>query len=162
MVTITASYVLALMLHVRAHAKESATPWEDTLPETALAIANACNEAPLPGGGPEDCAASTVIFAWSESRYNPHAVHDHGWGHGLYGTHDDTLGFAVPPDPRGQTFAFLELLRGSVEVCSANAPDERFAEYASGSCEKRKGLSRHRALWARRLLRDHPFEQRDR
>jgi len=159
MTTITAAWVLSLLLSVRAAAGEGPSPWDSTLPETAQAIADACADAPLAGGGADWCAAVLAVQSFQESRYNPGAVHDHGQGHGEYGLHDATLAIAaVPPDARGQTFVAVELIKESFEACGASPLDERLALYMSGFCSERRALSRHRLHLAAKLLRAHPVE----
>jgi hypothetical protein len=144
---------LHLMFAIRALYGESDPAWSESYRSTAMGIADACEAAPLPGGGPEWCVAVAVDFAWHESRFRSDASHDRGAGAGLFGTHTATLGRPIPADEAGQAEAFVALMHESFTACHASPLDERAAEYASGSCEGRRSLSRFRLHEAARLLR---------
>ena len=152
-------WVLFLMLTMLA--KEPASYEQgfiEFLPVEAEAIAEEDSARPLPGMTPGLTAALDVIMSWHESRFNSVAIHDHGAGYGLFGTHEATLGRPVPIDVPGQVYAWHELVRISFRVCTCRPLEDWLAWYASGdaSCEKRRGLSRSRMWEAERLLREHP------
>ena len=151
--TLTTAFVLSLMFAARADAGEGPAPWETQLPRIAEAIADECQSASLPGGGPEWCAAVMVVLAHQESRFDVEAEHDHHQGLGLYGVHHATLGRRVSDDAAGQTREALGLLEQSFAACASQPLDERLAWYASGYCGERLSLSRYRLHLAARVLR---------
>ena len=150
-------WILVLILTMLAK-EPGSVPWLDMLPVEAEAIADEASARPLPGMTPGLTAALDVVMAWHESRFNPEAVHDHGAGYGLFGTHGATLGRDVPFEVPGQVSAWHELARMSFKICADRPREDRLAWYASGdaTCEKRAGLSRARIWEAVRLLRDYP------
>jgi hypothetical protein len=156
---ITSQWVLTLLLAMLAH-EPGPLPWLDYLPAEAEAIAEEDSARPLPGMTPGLTAALDVVMAWREARFNPHALHDHGAGYGLFGTHEATLGRPIPLDVAGQLVAWHSLARVSFRICLGEGRDrsEVLGWYAAGGerCERRLALSRSRVWEAQRLLRDHP------
>ena len=160
MMTITATWVFALMTAIRVLFGEAPADWSDTYGETAVAVAKGCESAPLSGGGSDWCAVLLVEQAWHESRFNARASHDHGAGFGLFGMQAGTLGRRVPEDVAGQVMAEIGLLQTSFRICARHPLDERLGWYAAGGngCERRLELSKYRMHEAARLLRAHPVE----
>lgn len=154
---IFSKWVLTLILVMLAKEPMS-LPYIDYLPVEAEAIAEEDSARPLPGMTPGLTAALDVIMSWHESRFNPQAIHDHGAGYGLFGTHAATLGRPVPLDVPGQVYAWHELVRISFRVCAERPLAEKLGWYMMGGegCEHRLGMSRSRMWEAERLLREHP------
>lgn len=154
-----ASWVLLLMTSLRIQYGEQPAPWAETYPDTAAAIATTCEARPMPGLKKDQCAAVYVDLGWHESRWQIDAVHDHGAGYGLFGTHAGTLGRPVPFDAQGQAWAVNELLDTSWRICAKHPLEDRLGWYAHGAtgCEHRLELSRFRMHEAAHLLRDHPY-----
>ena len=150
-------WVLTLIIVMLA--KEPASheqAFVEFLPVEADAFAEEASARPLPGMTPGLTAALDVVMAWHEARFNSTALHDHGAGYGLFGTHAATWGAPIPIDVPGQVWAWHSLAKMSMRVCADKPREERLAQYMSGSCEKRAGMSRGRVWEAERLLRDYP------
>jgi hypothetical protein len=153
--------VLVLTWMFRMASAESPSPWVDSYGETAVAIAEQSDARPLPGASVRQTAAVLTVWGWREARFNPAAVHDHGLGLGLFGTHHATLGRQVPSWPEGQAEAALELMATSFRICSKHPLEERMSWYSAGGvgCEKRNALSRSRMREAAQLFRALPVEE---
>jgi hypothetical protein len=78
--------------------------------------------------------------------------------HGLWQTHAANACSTV----YAQALAALDIMRTSLADCASLAPDERLAEYASGSCGAGRAASRNRLRRAVTWMREHPFHQDDR
>lgn len=151
------AYVLSLMLAIAT--QEPTSPWIDTYPATAQAIARRAESAPLPGGPREWSASVFVVMGWHESRFNAARIGDQGSAKGVWQVHAATLGRPVPDDVDGQAQGALELLVQSFTICRSRPLGERLGWYAAGGegCSRRLGLSRSRLHEAAQLLRAHPF-----
>jgi hypothetical protein len=150
-----------LFLIMTMLAKEPASHeqgYTDFLPVIAESFAEEASARPLPGMTPGLTASLDVIMAWHESRFNSTALHDHGAGYGLFGTHAATWGAPIPIDVPGQVWAWHELAKMSFKICSERPLSEKLGWYMWGGegCEKRLGMSRSRVYEAERLLRENP------
>ncbi len=146
------AWILSLMLVLQPQA-----PWRATYEATAAAIAATVQrEEPLFAGeqGRERTAALLVSLAWFESRFDAHALGDHGRSHGLYQIQEH----GELADPADATRAALGMLRESFRVCRARPLEERLGWYAAGGPDCSRGLreSRHRVARAMWLFRTHP------
>lgn len=113
-------------------------PWLESYPETAQAIADACDEE----AEPLKCAAILVSLAWFESTFRPDATGDNGRAHGLYQSHHVKRGASVEE----QTREALRHVKQSFRQCRDLTP------YVSGKCGlgvKEAGYRMHlaRRLW---------------
>ena len=162
--------LLLVTLYMAAmHAFEPATlPWEDTLPDTAEAFAQAADVDPLGGisGHPNVplTAAILVVMGWQETRFDPNAIGDGGGSMGILqvspqtaGLDDRTAGDLLLPD-RAAGIA-LEVIHQSFSICRKQPLERRLSWYAAGGsgCERRWELSEYRMRMAERLVREHPL-----
>lgn len=154
------AWVLSLMI-----ASQPSAPWRATYPDTAAAIADASEEAPVFAGahGRERSAALLVSLAWFESRFDPHASGDHGESLGLFQINRHN--FTVPAeiamqDPYIAAREALRLVRESFRVCRGKPLDEQLGWYAAGGvgCDRALDKSRHRVRRAVWLERRFPFD----
>jgi len=144
------SWILSLMILLQPNA-----PWKSDYENIATGIEQGAKRVPVFQGDSavKMTIALDVSLAWYESRYDRHAVGDHGTAHGLYQVHapeDETI--------EEQTVNANLLLKHSFKVCIANPLNERLAWYASGKgdgCENEGGrkASRHRMATAMWLFR---------
>lgn len=162
--------LLLTLAFIRAmHAFEPATlPWEDTLPQTAEAIANAADTDPLGAisGHPNVPLTSAIltVMAWHESRFKPDEVGDSGSSWGMFqvspptaGLDWNTAGDLLLPD-RAASLA-LEVIHTSFSVCRNQPFEFRLGWYAAGGsgCERRLELSESRMRMAEKLVRENPL-----
>jgi hypothetical protein len=151
-VTPLVAWCLALLtsLAAREHVEARATP------ELAAGIVAGAEAEPVFAGddGVRKTVALDVALAWLESRFDPHAVGDHGSARGLFQVHAPEL-----PTVEAQTRAANRLLRASFRACGSG--DEGLAWYAAGGasgCTSEGGTraSRGRMALARWLLHHVP------
>lgn len=149
--TSLAELALAWML-----ALAPATPWAETYPDTAQAIADAVEEAPM--GDARRTTAVLVAIGYRESTFRPDVMGDHGNALGLFqvsrawierGTSDAFL-----HDAREQARVALRLVRESVRACKGKPAELSLSWYAAGGagCDRRHATSRDRMALAARLL----------
>lgn len=150
-------WILALMLGLMAH---EPAPWSSTYPATAAAIANAATEAPLFAGkdGPARTAALLVSVAWFEGRFDPKAHNATDPGGGSFGMFQSSRRPIASAEEQARHA--LGALRVSFRECSARAPQDWVAFYASGSCTNVGGLlaSRRRMGMAMKLYQERPYQ----
>ena len=124
-------------------------PWEGDYETVARDIARGAAASPVFEGeyGIQRTIALDVSLAWFESRFDRHAIGDHGAAHGLYQVHAREA-----ETVEAQTIEANELIKASFRICKNRPLEERLGWYASGGngCDKPGGLkaSRHRMLKA--------------
>lgn len=149
---IMTEWILVLMTQL-----EPKTPWVDTYPKTAAAIAEAAKRDPLFAGdeGITRTAVTLVSLAWFESKFQPDAMGDKGKSCGAFQIQPSTSGLScdVLRDPDLAAPEAIRLMRQSFRICRARPLEERLAWYAGGSASCDRGLrhSRHRMALARNL-----------
>ena len=141
---------------------EPTAPWSNTYEKTAEAIARASESEPLfavDDRGEERTATLLVALAWYESRLKPSAKSQNGRWYCLYQVDKSYFPDAEKAltDPEMCTRTAIKLLRRSLELCKARAPDDRLAAYTSGVCERGGLESRYRMFLARKLMKEHPM-----
>jgi len=158
--SVPVSWVVGLLV-----ALEPQAPWANTYEKTAEAIARVSESEPLWAAeekGEERTATMLVALAWYESRLKPSAKSKNGQWYCLYQVGKGYLG----PEPEKAltdqelcTRAAIKILRKSLELCKSRAPDERFAVFMSGVCDRGGVESRQRVFLANKLLKEHPMPQ---
>lgn len=142
----------------------------DDCDRIARGIATASERDPLYKGplGAAQTASTLTAFAWHEARLQEKVVGDGRVSFGLFQiqreTASEVLGRPVTKeellDVDTAAPIAITLLKKSRIVCARRPEDERFAWYAAGGngC-KESGFAKsaHRALLAKRLLREHPL-----
>ncbi|MDB4944374.1 MAG: hypothetical protein JWP97_3908 [Labilithrix sp.] len=152
--TVPVAWVVGLLV-----ALEPSAPWRPTFEKTAEAIARVAESDPLfDERGEERTAALLVSIAWYESRLKPNARSKNGQWLCLYQV--DKRHLPEPQkaleDPELCTRAALKIIRASLQACTRQRPDDRLAQFMSGSCERGGTESRYRMFLASKLLKDHP------
>ncbi len=143
-------WILSLMRLLQPHA-----PWLASYEATAKGIQDGATSSPVFSGenGIERTIAVDVSLAWFESRFDSHAVGDHGTAHGLYQVH------AIEPETvKEQTVQANAMIKQSFKACVNRVKEEWLGWYAAGGNDCNRGLreSRHRMLKAFWLFKNHP------
>jgi hypothetical protein len=141
---------------------EPGAPWKGTYEKTAEAIARASETESLYLGeedGEERTATVLVALAWYESRFKPNARSADGRSYCLYQVDKSYLPDPQKAldDPETCTRAALKILRQSLRLCAARAPNERLAVFMSGRCDRGGVESRYRMFLANKLRKEHPM-----
>jgi len=140
------------------------TPWRDTYADTAEAIAEVVeHEEPLFEDDADrvKTASLLVAVAFTEGRFDPHAVGDHGRAHGAWQVHaseyaPEAASPAFLDDVGLQARVALRMLRTSLKACRARDADARLSWYTSGTCDRGGNASRYRMSLAKRIARVAP------
>jgi hypothetical protein len=143
-------------------ALEPTAPWSDTYEKTAEAIARVSESEPLfsvDDRGEERTATLLVALAWYESRLKPNAKSKNGRWYCLYQVDKSYFPDAEKAltDQETCTRTAVKILRKSLELCKARAPEERLAAFTSGRCDRGGVESRYRMFLASKLLKEHPM-----
>lgn len=144
------AWILTLMILLQPSA-----PWKDTYEITAQGIRDGAIEFPVFSGdnGVEKTIALDVSLAWFESRFNRHAIGDHGAAHGLYQVHAPEA-----ETVKQQTVEANRMIKQSFKACANRVNTEWLGWYAAGGNDCTRGLreSRHRMLKAFWLFKNYP------
>lgn len=148
------TWILALMVLLQPSA-----PWRADYEEVAKGIEEGARVVPIFAGeqGLYRTVALDVSLAWYESRFDRHAVGDHGAAHGLFQVHATEASTVAEQVKQANA-----LIKQSLRVCAARPFEERLGWYASGgpTCDRPGGLkaSKHRMNTAVWLLRQNKPE----
>ena len=160
------AWILSLML---ALSPAAVTPWADSYPETARAIAKAATEDPIYAGpfASERTAATLVAISFFESTFKPGALGDKSTSVGRYQISQSNfaaLGITkaeLLADPDVEVRAALRMIRDSFAICKGRRAEDWLAQFAAGhgTCTNAGGIlaSRRRMGLAMKLFREHPF-----
>lgn len=139
----TIDRVLFLMLHLAA--REPETKWSETYYATASAISEVADT--------ESEAADLIAFGWTESRFNPQAIGDHGQSIGLFQVSKSHAPVMLLMLPKSAAKIALKLMRTSRHICKHLPENVRLSWYTTGgpACYA-TSAARYRQSLAKRLL----------
>lgn len=144
------TWALAVM-----NALQPSAPWRQEYESIAQGIVEGAQSEPLFEGesGFLRTVALDLSVAWFESRYNRHAVGDHGAAHGLYQVHGPEAATV-----KQQTIEANRMMRASFKICGRRPFPEWLGWYAAGG-QGCRGIqaSKHRIGLAQRLIKERPF-----